>query len=110
MLNYPVDCVAVPGSPILQDVFPSKANPSNEITVVWKQPIGGDVIERYTVEWRRPGSSYTQNSVDHESMKMDYSYTLVGLMPVTTYQIRVRARNSAGTGSFTNVATVRTGK
>ena len=40
----------------------------------------------------------------------DYKYTIANLKPVTTYNVQLRANNSAGWGDYTELANKTTGE
>ena len=62
----------------------------------------GAAVDRYELRWRRSGGSWS-NRVTSSA-----SYTISGLAGDTSYEVQVRARNSAGWGSWSSSATATT--
>ncbi len=95
----PVDPPEVPGKPI---VTLSAGN--ERITVSWTEPAsGGAEITDYDVRYRQSGCS-SWNDWVHQSL--DRTVTITGLTSGTTYQVKVRANNSAGGGQWSDTVTV----
>jgi len=79
-----------------------------EIIVEWTRPEGGNVITQYFLQWKN-GTTYHSMYIIHNSGQSQYSYTITNLSPATTYNVRIRTINSAGSGSFTAYTTATTG-
>jgi len=98
--------VNTPSSP--SRVTTSSATGSS-LDVSWTAPIsdGGVAISDYTIDYRKRGevawSTYTHTASTATSVTVD------GLDPSTTYQFRVAAVNSAGTGPWSVVQSVAVG-
>jgi len=84
-------------------------NISNEIVIDWTKPDGGDVIDLYHLQWKHANMT-EEVFIPHISGQNEYSYVIANLLPVTTYNIRLRANNAGGWGEFTNVISITTGE
>lgn len=67
------------------------------IAVAWAAPAGGGAPSGYRVEWGT-GGAYTLGSADLASAAR--SYQITGLTNGTTYNVRVRASNTAGNSAW----------
>lgn len=79
---------------------------NTEVSITWQQPYDGrSTIVDYMIEFStNDGSTWTAipnnlYSVDRAS-PITTSATIVGLSPLTNYQLRVAAQNSVGVGDF----------
>ena len=71
-----------------------------KLDVTWSAP--GGTITGYDVEWKK--SSATQwRDAGHTGTTA--SHTITGLYEVTTYEVRVRAKDSDGAGEWSDIAT-----
>ncbi|XP_054713433.1 cell adhesion molecule Dscam2-like [Uloborus diversus] len=79
---------------------------SRSISITWSPPYSGNsLLTKYAIEYKttkEPWSSAKQVLVD----ATDTVYSLQGLHPHTSYQIRVNAANAIGTGDFSDPLTV----
>lgn len=77
------------------------------ITISWKAPFNGNSeILSYEIEYE--ASTYQSRKVIVPITAKKTSYTITGLEPYTSYEIRVRARNALGPSGSSNVAVVDT--
>ena len=80
-----------------------------ELTIRWEDPTpcthGGE-LTGYIFQYRSPSltSSFTEEAVDQGSTV----FMLSNLVPGTTYEIKVAARNSVGTGPFSDIMSATT--
>ena len=74
-----------------------------EATLEWLEPDdGGASITSYEVQWRSSSQAFSSS---RQASVTTESYTRTGLGNGTEYTFRVRARNSAGPGTWSNEAT-----
>ena len=74
-----------------------------EATLEWLEPDdGGASITSYEVQWRSGAQAFSSS---RQASVTTESYTRTGLTNGTEYTFRVRARNSAGPGTWSNEAT-----
>ena len=82
----------VPGVPV--DLLVTAGD--GELTVSWTAPDdGGSVIIEYTVEWKTGDEEFSD---DRRAVVGGLSHTITGLTNGTSYDVRVRAVNSNGSG------------
>ncbi|CAK8684487.1 unnamed protein product [Clavelina lepadiformis] len=84
---------------------------STTMTVHWSKPNGGDDVIDYVVEWwlsSENNSTSTYHVEPHLSGVEQYNSSIESLTPGERYDVRVRARNSAGTGETSSNAYHRT--
>ena len=87
---------AVPGAPSIVSITPS----TRQLTVVWSAPSsdGGADIDSYDVRHRvSPSGSYT---TINPATSGALTYTILNLVGGETYDVQVRAVNSAGNGAW----------
>ena len=79
----------------------AERNGSTAIDIMWDPPYedGGGDITSYQIEWSATGVEGTFRSLSSPSASAR-SYTHTGLTPGTAYYYRMRARNSAGWGEW----------
>ena len=83
----------VPGVPIIALVAGNQ-----QITVSITAPsTGGSSITGYRVQWRVDGGSYSSSNQADTTLT---TYIITGLTNGTTYDVRVRASNSVGSGQY----------
>ena len=89
----PTQAVSVPGQVAQPSV---SANGRGSLSVSWSAPSSnGAAISSYEVKWRRSGtSSWSQQTTSSRN------YAISGLADGTVYEVQVRARNSAGWGTW----------
>ena len=77
---------------------------STQVTLSWSAPssTGGAAITNHVIE-RRTGTTGAWSTVTHSAAITGTNYTVTGLTNGTTYNFRVSATNSAGTGAMSNV-------
>ncbi|XP_076804794.1 receptor-type tyrosine-protein phosphatase F-like [Clavelina lepadiformis] len=73
-------------------------NPTTQINVEWNKPSGVDDIVDYVVDWWLSSSDGSMTSSGIVTGPTTSSYTIEGLTPGETYDVTVKARNSAGSG------------
>ena len=95
----------VPGQPTN---LTAEAQDTSQIDLRWRAPSndGGSPITGYRIEISDDGRSWVDLEIDTEDTDTDYSHT--GLDPGETVFYRVSARNSAGPGSPSRLATATT--
>ena len=95
----------VPGQPTN---LTAEAQDTSQIDLRWRAPSndGGSAITGYRIEISDDGRSWVDLEIDTEDTDTDYSHT--GLDPGETVFYRVSARNSAGPGSPSRLATATT--
>ena len=95
----------VPGQPTN---LTAEAQDTSQIDLRWRAPSndGGSPITGYRIEISDDGRSWVDLEIDTEDADTDYSHT--GLDPGETVFYRVSARNSAGHGSPSRLATATT--
>jgi len=71
----------------------------------WRKPDSGDEIDLYHLQWKHDNIT-EEVFIPHISGQDKYSYTIANLLPVTPYNIRLRANNIGGWGEFTNFTSV----
>ena len=93
--------ILVPESVRHLQVSHSVFNSKSEATVYWREPIGGDDVNQYYIEWYQNGTDQQIEikSVEHLAEKVNYTFTISNLQPATTYKVLIRGSNSAGNGS-----------
>ena len=87
----------------------AEAEGHDQVSLRWRRPDhdGGSEITGYDIEVSTDlGSSW--RSVISNTGSTKTSYTVTGLTPATTYRYRVAAINDAGTGTYSEYASVRT--
>ena len=95
---------AVPTSPpgvprdlsVLEKTFSS-------VRMSWTAPSGDIPATKYQVQWKKPDAAEWSAAVD---VTTGTSHTITGLDPGQTYQVRVKAANAAGSGSWSAVESV----
>ncbi len=76
-------------------------NGATEVDLTWSAPAdGGAAISDYTLQRKIGGGDYADVSTAITATSTSYSDT--GLTPATEYTYRIRARNSAGAGVWSN--------
>ena len=72
------------------------------VTLSWMPPDPPNgIITQYQLQYRRVGGSYTSL----QPLNTDLTRTVTGLTSGTQYEFRLRARTTAGFGSFSNMIT-----
>ncbi len=79
---------------------------SNSITVTWTAPAADETITGYELNWR--SSTDVDWTVVPGISSTAASYTIRGLQPRTTYDVRVRARFATTDGAWSEPITVST--
>ena len=87
-----------PGTPSAPRV---SAASSSSLRVTWSPPSGGPTPTSYELQYREDGSGSWSSAVNAGN---SLSRTITGLSPGTSYQVQVRARNSAGPGGWSSSA------
>jgi len=72
-------------------------------------PEGGDALGWYNIEWKH------RDVTDVDFLyatpgTIPYNYTIMNLIPGTTYEVRIQANNNFGRGNYTDYLSVTTGK
>ncbi len=84
---------------------PSVTGGNKRITISWTKP-SDDSITGYIVKY---GTSSTKlSSTENVTDKSATSVAITGLSADTTYYVQIAAKNAAGTGEFSNVASAKT--
>ena len=86
-----------PGRPSTPNV---SAASSSSLRVTWSAPSGGPSPTSYELRYRRDGGNSWSSTV---SVGNSRSYTISGLSASTTYEVQVRAKNSAGPGGWSSI-------
>ncbi len=86
----------IPRTPSTPTVTAASAN---SLRVTWSAPSGGPSATSYELRYRRNGNSSWPSPVSAGNSR---SYTVTGLSASTTYEVQVRARNSAGPGGWSS--------
>ncbi|KAL4236769.1 hypothetical protein ACF0H5_005154 [Mactra antiquata] len=79
---------------------------STSITISWERPINaaGNMTSYTIIYWKGfLRELVTKKGVEYQSDEDIVEYTLTGLDPVTSYNIQIQARNSAGDGAQSEV-------
>ncbi|XP_076806341.1 receptor-type tyrosine-protein phosphatase H-like isoform X2 [Clavelina lepadiformis] len=84
--------------PDLPSLSRPSTNSTTQIKVEWNKPSGGYDILDYVVDWWLSSSDGSMTSSGIVSGVTTSSYTIEGLTPGETYDVTVKARNSAGAG------------
>ncbi|CAK8684508.1 unnamed protein product [Clavelina lepadiformis] len=84
-----------PDSPTLTRL---SSTSTTQINVEWNKPSGGDDIVDYVVDWWLSSSDGSMTSSGIVPGATASSYTIERLTPGETYDVTVKARNSAGAG------------
>ncbi|XP_070700339.1 neural cell adhesion molecule 1a isoform X2 [Pempheris klunzingeri] len=94
----------VPSAPEIQQVEPF----SSTAVVEFDEPdsMGGVPIIKYRVEWRLPGQAWI--SREHDAKNDITKITIDGLMPETTYEVKMSAINGKGEGESSPASTFKT--
>ncbi|CAK8684485.1 unnamed protein product [Clavelina lepadiformis] len=105
---------ADPSDPAMFSTFPNQpdsptlsrpsTNSTTQLNVEWNKPSGGDDIVDYVVDWWLSSSDGSMTSSGIVSDATTSSYTIEGLTPGETYDVTVKARNSAGAGQPSTIA------
>jgi len=84
-----------PGTPVVGTAT------STTLPLTWSAPTdnGGDTVDSYTVQWST-SETFTASST---ATVTSPAYTITNLHPTTTYYVRVRATNVAGTGQYSPI-------
>ncbi|XP_035219308.1 Down syndrome cell adhesion molecule-like protein Dscam2 isoform X2 [Stegodyphus dumicola] len=101
--NYQIVVQEPPDRPPTVDVT-NKG--SRSLTITWAAPYSGNsLITKYIIEHKtvkEPWSLAKITNVD----TTDTVYTIQGLLPHTTYHVRVKAENAIGSGDFSEPITI----
>lgn len=98
----PSSAVQPPSAPSLSSVVTGGSSPTSTLVLSWSNVSNED---GYRVERSADGSSFTQIAQVGSNV---VTYTNTGLAANTTYYYRVRAYNSGGSSSYSNVLSGRT--
>ena len=79
---------------------------SNSITVTWTLPTASEAITGYELQWR--SSTDTDWTVEPPIASTQTSYTIAGVQPQNSYEVRVRARFATTAGAWSESITVST--
>ncbi|XP_076806385.1 receptor-type tyrosine-protein phosphatase H-like [Clavelina lepadiformis] len=90
-----------PDSPTLSRPF---TNSTTQLNVEWNKPSGGYDIVDYVVDWWLSSSDGSMTSSGIVTGATISSYTIEGLTPGETYDVTVKARNSASAGQSSSSA------
>ncbi|XP_076804832.1 receptor-type tyrosine-protein phosphatase H-like [Clavelina lepadiformis] len=88
----------LPNQTNLPSLTRSSTNSTTQINVEWNKPPGGDDIVDYVVDWWLSSFDGSMTSSGIVTGATTSSYTIEGLTPGETYDVTVKARNSAGAG------------
>ncbi|CAK8684486.1 unnamed protein product [Clavelina lepadiformis] len=90
-----------PGTPTFTR---TSTNLTTQLNVEWNKPSGGDDIVDYVVDWWLSSFDGSMTSSGIVTGATTSSYTIEGLTPGETYDVTVKARNSAGAGQPSTIA------
>ena len=79
---------------------------SNSIAVTWTAPATSEPVTEYELQWR--SSSDTDWTVEPPIARTQTSYTITGLQPQNSYEVRVRARFATTASAWSTSITVST--
>ncbi len=92
---------SVPGAPTRVS---ASSTVRGRVALRWTAPNnGGSPITDYIVEWRRPGGTWT---VFADGVRTSTRATVTGLPPGNRVELRVKAKNAAGTGGPSSSVTL----
>jgi len=100
MFNEYCILLLVPSTPEIPNLCEVKNN-STSICVAWLKPQGGDAIDEYIVKLTSlvdPNNNIDPIQEPHVKNKTIYNMTYNGLQPGESVEVKVTARNSAGSG------------
>ena len=90
---------AVPHKPAAPTVTQNSTTPKTQLDVAWTATYGAPKVSGYHVEYRKKGET---NWTGWGSTFTVLTTTITGLEEGTTYEVQVQARNSQGTGSWSD--------
>ncbi len=90
---------AVPHKPNAPTVTQNSTTPKTQLDVTWTATYGAPKVSGYHVEYRKKGET---NWTGWGSTFTTLKTTITGLTEGTTYEVQVQARNSQGTGSWSD--------
>ncbi len=92
---------AVPHKPAKPTVTQNSTTPKTQLDVTWTATYGAPKVSGYFVEYRKKSeTNWIQWGNEYSSSTL--STTITGLTEGTTYQVQVQAKNSQGTGSWSD--------
>ena len=95
---------SVPGGGNALALRADTGDASGEVDLDWLAPLtGGATITQYIIQWRTSGQSFATSRQATVSGSL-MAYTRTSLTDGTEYFFRVRARNSVGSGAWSNEA------
>ncbi|XP_076804819.1 uncharacterized protein LOC143448813 [Clavelina lepadiformis] len=94
----------LPSHPGMPTFTQPSTNLTTQLNVEWNKPPGGDDIVDYVVDWWLSSSDGSMTSLGIVTGVTTSSYTIEGLTPGETYDVTVKARNSAGAGQSSTSA------
>ena len=96
----PISTTAAPAGPPAPEGprLSESATGSNSISVTWTTPVTDETITGYELNWRSSAEVGWTEATDIS--RAETSYTIDGLLPRTTYEVRVRARFATTAGAW----------
>ena len=92
-------------------ILSSSTNLSTMIDVSWNKPVGGDDVTDYLLEWWLSNSKDVNSDTEIHLHEIDsYNYVIDRLTPGKRYDVKISARNSAGTGQSSPESSYTTGQ
>ena len=115
-----------PSVPKVTVTSPAKEDDEYKLKVFWHAENTGPVITKYDVQYRKGGGTFLDDNCNNETAENNCTglddnsndndanaltnTTIRGLDENTSYSVRVRAKNSEGTSSWSTVTTLKTNK